>query len=144
LEKIENFYSSSPVVAQIYVHGDSLQSFLLAVLVPEPLQLARIATDLLGKMVDVDDAAALAAAAKESKVNDAILGVLAKEAEKNALKGFETIKRIHITLDPFTVENGTMTPTFKIRRKDAYTKHKAELDALYALGEPSGVQTFKL
>ena len=37
-----------------------------------------------------------------------------------------------------------MTPTFKIRRKDAYTKHKAELDALYALGEPSGVQTFKL
>jgi len=87
LEKIENFYSSSPVVAQIYVHGDSLQSFLLAVLVPEPLQLARIATDLLGKKVDVDDAAALAAAAKDPKVNDAILGVLAKEAEKNALKG---------------------------------------------------------
>jgi long-chain acyl-CoA synthetase len=47
-------------------------------------------------------------------------------------------------LDPFTVENGTMTPTLKLRRKDAYAKHKAELDALYALGEPAGVQAFKI
>jgi len=35
------------------------------------------------------------------------------------------------------VEDGTMTPTFKVRRKDAYNKFKAELDALYALGEPT-------
>ena len=49
---------------------------------------------------------------------------------------FETIKRIHLTLEPFTVENGTLTPTFKIRRKDAYTLHKKDLDELYALGEP--------
>jgi long-chain acyl-CoA synthetase len=47
------------------------------------------------------------------------------------------IKRIHVALDPFTVENGCLTPTMKIKRKDAYLKHKAELDALYALGEPS-------
>lgn len=37
-----------------------------------------------------------------------------------------------------------MTPTLKIRRKDAFAKYKAELDALYALGEPSGVPSFKL
>lgn len=47
------------------------------------------------------------------------------------------IKRIHLSLDPFTVENGTMTPTLKIRRKDAYNRYKSELDRLYALGEPS-------
>lgn len=50
---------------------------------------------------------------------------------------FETIKRIHLTLDPFTVEDNTMTPTMKMRRKDAYNKHKVALDALYKLGEPS-------
>jgi long-chain acyl-CoA synthetase len=76
------------------------------------------------------------------------------------------IKRIYLTLDPFTVDNGCLTPTLKIRRsalpfvfalyniplthvifysKDAYNKFKQELDALYALGEPSsGAGTTKL
>jgi long-chain acyl-CoA synthetase len=55
---------------------------------------------------------------------------------KVLLRSFETIKRLHLTLEPFSTENGTMTPTMKIRRKDAYKMYKAELDALYSLGEP--------
>ena len=39
-------------------------------------------------------------------------------------------------MEPFSTDNGTMTPTMKIRRKDAHKKYKAEIDALYALGEP--------
>jgi len=144
LERLENLYSSSPVIAQIYVHGDSLQSFLLAVLVPEPLQLAQLASNVLGKKVDVADTAAMEAAAIDPKVNATVLSVLAKEAMKNGLKGFETVKRLHISLEPFTVENGTMTPTMKIRRKNTYAKYKTDLDALYALGEPSAIQAFKL
>jgi len=54
---------------------------------------------------------------------------------------FETLKRIHLTMQPFSVENGTLTPTFKIRRKDAYNLYKAELDALYALGMPQSSAT---
>jgi long-chain acyl-CoA synthetase len=53
---------------------------------------------------------------------------------------FEMIKRIHLTMQPFTIENNTLTPTFKIRRKDAYNLYKAELDALYALGEPTSTK----
>jgi long-chain acyl-CoA synthetase len=37
-----------------------------------------------------------------------------------------------MTLSPFTIEDGTLTPTFKLKRKDAYLKFKKELDALYA------------
>jgi long-chain acyl-CoA synthetase len=47
------------------------------------------------------------------------------------------IKRIYLSLDSFTVENGTMTPTMKLRRKDAHNKFRSELDHLYTLGEPS-------
>lgn len=54
------------------------------------------------------------------------------------------IKRIHLTMDPFTVEENTLTPTFKLRRRDAYAKFKKELDALYALGEPTNGLSFKL
>ena len=49
-----------------------------------------------------------------------------------------------ISLDPFTVDNGIMTPTLKIRRKNAYAKYKVDLDALHTLGDPSGAQAFKL
>ncbi|KAJ7445716.1 hypothetical protein B0H11DRAFT_1746452 [Mycena galericulata] len=137
LEKIENTYSVCPVVAQIYVHGDSLQSFLVGVIIPDPVQLSAIASNLYGKKVAEDDVAALAAACRDERVNRHILGMLAQEGNKNALKGFESIKRIHVSMDAFSVEDGTMTPTYKVRRKDAYNKFKAELDALYSLGEPS-------
>lgn len=46
------------------------------------------------------------------------------------------VKRIHLSLDPFSVEDGTLTPTFKIRRKDAFNKFARELTALYSLGLP--------
>lgn len=41
-------------------------------------------------------------------------------------------------MDPFTIEENTLTPTLKLRRRDAYAKYKAEIDALYALGEING------
>lgn len=40
LEKIENIYSRHPLIQQLYVHGDGLQSYLIAVVVPDPIQLA--------------------------------------------------------------------------------------------------------
>ncbi|CAK5264705.1 unnamed protein product [Mycena citricolor] len=141
LEKVENTYSTVPVVAQLYVHGDSLQSFLIGVVVADPIQLAPLVSRVLDKKVASDDLVALSAACKDEGVVASVLNLLSKEAKKNALKGFETVKRIHLTLDMFTVEEGTMTPTMKLRRKDAYNKFQTELDALYALGEPSSSST---
>jgi len=40
-------------------------------------------------------------------------------------------------MNAFSVDNNTLTPTMKIRRKDAYNMYKKEIDALYALGQPS-------
>jgi len=36
----------------------------------------------------------------------------------------------------FSVENNCLTPTMKVRRRDVQARYKAELDALYGLGEP--------
>ncbi|KAG6889706.1 hypothetical protein C0992_004335 [Termitomyces sp. T32_za158] len=137
LEKIENLYSSSPVIAQIYVHGDSLESYLLAVIIPDPVQLSTLASQVFGKRVMPQDLEELASACQDERVKQEILAIITKEAKRNGLKGFETIKRIHLSLNAFSVEDGTMTPTMKIRRKDAYNKFKKELDGLYSLGEPS-------
>lgn len=51
------------------------------------------------------------------------------------------VKRVHLSLTPFSIENGTLTPTMKIKRKDAGKLYQTELDALYALGEPSSNST---
>ncbi len=35
-EKLENIYVQAPLIAQIFVHGDSVQSYLVAIVVPDP------------------------------------------------------------------------------------------------------------
>ena len=87
LENVENIYSGSPIVAQLYVHGDSLQSYLIAVVVPEPVQFAALAARVLGRAVAPEDAAALAAAASDPAVVAAVLDELQKMARKQQLKG---------------------------------------------------------
>ncbi|TEB35960.1 long-chain-fatty-acid-CoA ligase [Coprinellus micaceus] len=144
LEKIENLYSSVPISAQVFVHGDGLQSYLVAVLVPEPVLFSSIVTSVTGKKVAPEDIAALSAATKDPKVVQHVLGILTKAAQRNGLKGFEMVKRLHLSMSPFTIEENTLTPTMKLRRKDAYNKHKTEIDALYALGEPTSNGSSKL
>lgn len=138
LEKVENMYVACPLVQQIFVHGDPLQSYLLAVLIPDPVALAPLVSTVLGQKVTSDDIPALEKAIKDPRVVAQVLAVLNVEAKKNRLAGFETIKRLHISLDPFCIEDNTLTPTFKVRRKDAFAKYATELQALYALGEPNG------
>ncbi|KAI0664918.1 acetyl-CoA synthetase-like protein [Cubamyces menziesii] len=137
LENVENVYSGSPLVAQLYVHGDSLQSYLIAVVVPDPVQFATLVSRVKGKPVSPTDLAVLGEATKDPQVNAAVLAELSKQAKKHGLKGFEQVRRIYLTLEALTTENGCLTPTLKIRRKETYEYFKAPLDSLYALGEPS-------
>ncbi|OBZ75952.1 Long chain acyl-CoA synthetase 7, peroxisomal [Grifola frondosa] len=137
LEHVENIYSACPLVSQLFVYGDSLQSYLLAVVIPDIPHFAPLASRVLGKSINDTDTVALERAVKDPEVYSAVMAELGKQAKKNKLKGFEMIKRIHLTLEPFTTENGCLTPTMKIRRKETYGKFKPELDALYALPEPT-------
>lgn len=87
VEKIENLYSSSGIVGQLYVHGDSLQSFLLGVVVPEPLHLAPLVNGVLGTKYTPEDIEPLTQALNDPRVNKAVLTLLHKEAVRNSLKG---------------------------------------------------------
>jgi long-chain acyl-CoA synthetase len=42
-EKLENIYSQIPTIAQIFVYGDSMKHYLVAVVVPDPIQLKAFA-----------------------------------------------------------------------------------------------------
>ena len=51
---------------------------------------------------------------------------------KAKLKGFEIPRALHIEVEPFAVENGLLTPTFKLKRPVAKKHYRAIIDSLYA------------
>jgi long-chain acyl-CoA synthetase len=87
LEKIENLYSSSPIISQIYVHGDSLQSYLVAVIVPDSVQLANLASEVFGKKITQDSLEELSGAIADQRIQKGILSILSSEARRSGLKG---------------------------------------------------------
>jgi long-chain acyl-CoA synthetase len=87
LEKVEGAYSACPIVQQIYVHGDSLQSYLLAVVIPDPVVLAPLVSTIFGRKIAADDAKALREAVKDPRVIQEVLELLSKEARRNRLAG---------------------------------------------------------
>ena len=59
--------------------------------------------------------------------------VLRRVAEQIAeFPGYAQVRRITATLEPWTVENGLMTPTMKLRRAKVLEKFNAEIDQMYA------------
>ena len=45
-----------------------------------------------------------------------------------ALQGFEQVRKLHVDSEPFSVENGLTTPTFKHKRPQLLKHYKAEID----------------
>ena len=54
---------------------------------------------------------------------------------KTAVKDFPQYalpRNVHMTLDPWTIENGLITPTLKLKRKALNEKFAPQIQALYA------------
>jgi long-subunit acyl-CoA synthetase (AMP-forming) len=47
------------------------------------------------------------------------------------LAHYETVKRFSVVSRDFTVEDGLLTPTQKIRRRKIYAAYKPEIEKLY-------------
>jgi long-chain acyl-CoA synthetase len=127
-EKIEAILCTQPMVAQAFVEGNSLKSYLVAVVVPDPDAVKGWArrqgiAGKRGKELMQDE-----------RVKQAILGAFDSLGSHGTaeLKGFEIPRAIHLEPEPFSVENNLMTPTFKLKRAIARNKYKAVVEELYA------------
>jgi long-chain acyl-CoA synthetase len=52
-------------------------------------------------------------------------------AQMKEFPGYAQVRRISATLEPWSVENGLLTPTLKLRRSRVMEKFRAELDQMY-------------
>lgn len=89
---------------------------MVAIVVPDSQCLARIASSVCPEIVISENPVILARIAKDERVKAAILEELFEHGKKSGLKGFEIVKNIAVVMEPFSVENGTLTPTLKIKR----------------------------
>eukprot|EP00826_Nyctotherus_ovalis_P056083 TRINITY_DN750_c0_g2_i5.p1 TRINITY_DN750_c0_g2~~TRINITY_DN750_c0_g2_i5.p1 ORF type:complete len:589 (+),score=134.18 TRINITY_DN750_c0_g2_i5:453-2219(+) len=128
-EKIENALSISPWVTQLFVYGDSYQSYLVGVLVPNKKNVEKWASDN-GVEESYEEVC------KNKELNATILKDLSRLGHEKKLVGFEIIKKLHITSEPFTVENGLLTPTLKVKRYQTQKAYQDVINELYA--EPLG------
>lgn len=132
IENVEQVLSSNKYTAQTWLYGDSLQAHLVAIAVVNPETFAPLAAQITGKPVSLTDAAALEAACADEAVLKAVLDEYTAIGRRNRLAGFEFIKALKLRVEPFSIENGLLTPTFKMKRPEAKIALKKDLDELYA------------
>lgn len=131
-ERVENAYlGSMNIFQQAYVHGDSFQPFLVAVIGVDRENFSTFAGKILKKTIAPLDTDAVTAACGDIVVRKAVLREMDKIIKKNKMTGFERVRNVHLCVDPFTIENDLLTPTLKLKRPPAAKAFKEQIDALY-------------
>ncbi|KAM4836659.1 long-chain-fatty-acid--CoA ligase 1 isoform 1-T1 [Thomomys bottae] len=124
-EKIENIYMRSEPVAQVFVHGESLQAFLVAIVVPDVEVLSSWARK---KGYE----GSFEALCRNKDVKKAILEDLVRLGKESGLKPFEQVKGIALHTELFSVDNGLLTPTMKAKRPELRNYFRSQIDELYS------------
>jgi long-chain acyl-CoA synthetase len=121
-QNIENLLKGDPFISQAMVHGDK-RPYPVALITLNPDELATFARE---QGLLAADSATLA---KHPKVIERVSKSI--EDRNAGLQSYAKIKKFAILPDDFTVDNGLLTPTLKVKRKIITEKHKQLLDSLY-------------
>ncbi|KAF1870159.1 hypothetical protein Lal_00017740 [Lupinus albus] len=134
VESIENKYLQCPLITSIWVYGNSFESFLVAVVVPERKALE----DWALEHNLTDNFEHLCANLKARKyIMDELNSTALKHQlhltfkKFSQLRGFELLKAVHLETIPFDIERDLITPTFKLKRPQMLKYYKNHIDQLY-------------
>ncbi len=130
-ERIENTYlANSPLLTQIFVHGDSYKNHLVGVIGVEPTGFKKMLKSIGIDAKDED----LPKLFKDPKIKAALVKTINSHVNKSGLQGFEKIHNVHVDFEPLKMEDEVLTPTLKLKRENARKKFKEILENLYDEG----------
>ena len=119
--RVEGYLTLEPEIAQAMVFGDR-RPYLVAVVVPD----ADFARAFAGEHSVPAEIAALAADPKFTKA----VGTAVARVNRD-LAPIERVRRFVIATEPFTIANGQMTPTLKVKRHAIRDAYGPAIDSLY-------------
>ncbi|TNN50457.1 Long-chain-fatty-acid--CoA ligase 6 [Liparis tanakae] len=124
-EKIENVYIRCVPVLQVFVHGDSLQSHLIGIVVPDPEVLVSWAKDrgCVGSYEEL---------CQNPDLRNAVLEDMKAVGKEAGLKSFEQVKDLYLHPETFSIANGLLTPTLKSRRVDIRRTFQEQISSMYS------------
>ncbi len=119
---IEGLIATSPYIAQVCVIGDR-RKYLTALITVDQENIRAYAADqgIAGESLDE-------LLASEG-VNALVQGIV--DAKNKEFASFETIKKFRL-LEEFSIENGLLTPTLKVKRNIAMERFADVIDGMYA------------
>jgi len=121
-QNIENLLKGDPFISQAMVYGDK-RPYPVALITLNPEELAKFAREQ--SIVDTDPASLV----KNAKVVERVSRIV--EGRNAELQSYARVKKFLILPGDFTVENGLLTPTLKVKRRVITDKNRELLDSLY-------------
>ncbi len=121
-QNIENLLKGDPFISQAMVHGDK-RPYPVALITVNPEELAKFAREQ--GILNTDPATVV----KHPKVVERVSRIV--EERNGELQSYAKVKKFAILPGDFTVENGLLTPTLKVKRKVITEKNRELLDSLY-------------
>ena len=130
-ERIQIILSNSKYINQIFIHGESLYSFAVALVFPELKECIKFLKENK-KMGDIDyDKINLNDLSKNKIMEKEIVKDCDIIGRKQDLKGFELPKKIRIITEPFSLQNNLITPTLKLKGRNIQMKYKGLIKEMY-------------
>jgi long-chain acyl-CoA synthetase len=120
-QRVEGVLALEPEVAQVMVYGDR-RPHLVALIVPD----AEFARSYARQHRLSPDLASLV----EDPGFQRAIGEAVNRANRS-LSVIERVRHFQLMAEPFTIENGLMTPTLKLKRRQICHLHKDMIDGLY-------------
>lgn len=112
------------MIAQSLIYGNSRHNSCVAIIIPE---ISWVMPWARAKGIEGD----FATVVQNPELRQVILEDLERLAVAKKLSGLEKPHRIHLGTEAFSVENGTLTPTQKLKRNEAAHLYQSQIDAMY-------------